>query len=92
MFIIHIYVPYKADSGEGVILVQVKESCFSIATALTIIGHGENGDLGDGAVSALHSAGTFVDGGQISVHVAWKASTAGHFLSGSRDLQVRSGW
>lgn len=68
------------------------ENICSIAAAFTVIWHGENGDLSDGTVSALHSAGTLVDGGQISVHVARKASTAGHFLSGSRDLQVGRGW
>lgn len=60
--------------------------------ALTIVGHGQNGDLGDGAVSAFHSAGAFIDGGQICVHVARKPSTPGYFLSGSRDLKVRTSW
>ena len=86
---IYIRMPCKANSCEDVILVQVKEQK---AFGLTIVGHGENRDLGDGAVSALHSSGAFVDGGQISVHVAGEASTAGHFLSGSGDLQVRRGW
>lgn len=54
--------------------------------ALTIVGHGQDGDLGDGAVSAFHSAGAFIDGGQICVHVAGKPSTPGDFLSGSGDL------
>jgi len=57
------------------------------AAALTIIGHGEDGDLGDGAVSALHPAGALVDGGQIGVHVAGEASAAGHFLTGGGDLR-----
>lgn len=60
--------------------------------ALTIVGHGQNGDLGDGAASAFHSAGAFIDGGQIGVHVARKPSTPGYFFSGSRDLKVRRSW
>lgn len=29
----------------------------------TVVGHGQDGDLGDGAVAALDTAGTLVDGG-----------------------------
>ena len=32
-------------------------------TDLTVIRHRENGDLGDGAVTALDTSGTFVDCG-----------------------------
>lgn len=35
----------------------------------TIVRHGENGDLGDGSVSALDSTSSLIDGGQVSVHV-----------------------
>ena len=89
MFIINIHVIYKADSCEDVILVQLQAESSS---PLTVIGHGQNRDLCDGAVSALHPAGTLVDGSQISVHVAGETSTAGHFLSGSRNLKGRRGW
>lgn len=61
--------------------------CF-IVCAFTIIWHSEDGDLSNGAISAFHSASTLIDGSQISVHVARKATTARHFLAGSRDLQV----
>ena len=36
---------------------------------LTVIGHGEDGDLSDGSAPALHAARPLVDGGQVSVHV-----------------------
>ena len=47
-----------------------------------VVGHGQDGDLGDGAVPSLHPAGPLVDGGQVGVHVAGKAPPAGHLLSG----------
>ena len=57
----------------------------------TIVGHGEDGDLGDGAVAALDAAGALVDGGQIGVHVAGEAAPAGHLLAGRRHLAQRLG-
>jgi hypothetical protein len=53
----------------------------------TIIGHGEDWDLCDGSTPALHTACSFIDGGQVCVHVSREASAPGHFLSGSGDLQ-----
>lgn len=53
---------------------------------LTVIGHGKDGDLSDGAVSALHTTSALVDGGQIGVHVAREASATRHLLTGSRHL------
>ena len=55
--------------------------------ALTIVGHGEDGDLGDGTVPALHTAGTLVDGGQIGVHVSREATASRDLFSGSGHLQ-----
>ena len=57
----------------------------------TVVGHGEDGDLGDGSVPALHSPGTLVDCGQICVHVSRETTTAGHLLSGCRHLENRGG-
>lgn len=48
----------------------------------TVIGHGEDGDLRDGAVTSLHSAGSLVDGGQICVHVTRETPPARDLLSG----------
>lgn len=53
----------------------------------TIVGHGEDGDLSDGAVPALHATSTLVDGGQIGVHVTREASATRHLFTGSRHLQ-----
>ena len=54
----------------------------------TIVGHSENGNLGDGAIAALHATGPLVDGGQVGVHVAREAAPTGHLLPGSRHLEM----
>lgn len=36
-----------------------------------IVRHGEDGQLSDGALAALDSPSTLIDGGQIGVHVTW---------------------
>lgn len=53
----------------------------------TVIGHGENGNLRDGATPTLHTASSLVDGGQVCVHISREATATWHLLSGSRDLQ-----
>lgn len=53
----------------------------------TVIGHGENGNLCDGATPTLHTASSLIDGGQVRVHISREATATWHFLSGSRDLQ-----
>jgi hypothetical protein len=53
---------------------------------LTVVGHSQNGNLGDGTVAALYTTSSLVDGGQIRVHVTGVTTTTGHFLSGSRNL------
>lgn len=55
-----------------------------------VVGHGENGNLGDGAVAALDSAGALVDGREIGVHVAGETTTSGYLLTGCRYLQGKS--
>jgi hypothetical protein len=52
----------------------------------TIVRHGENGHLGDGAVTALNTTGTLVHGGQISVHVTGVTTATRDLFTGSRDL------
>ncbi|KAI0564002.1 hypothetical protein FGB62_31g125 [Gracilaria domingensis] len=54
-----------------------------------IVGHGENGQLRDGARAALHAAGTFVDGGQIGVHVTRVSTATRHLLTRGRHLSKR---
>lgn len=49
----------------------------------TVVRHGENGDLGDGATPALHTASSLIDGGQVCVHVSREAPASWHFFSGS---------
>jgi len=57
-----------------------------IKKQLTIVGHGQNRNLGDGAMATLDTSGTLVDGGQISVHVTGVTTTTWHLLTGGRDL------
>jgi hypothetical protein len=52
----------------------------------TIVRHGKNGHLGDGAVAALDTTGTLVHGCQVSVHVTGVTTTTRYFFTGSRDL------
>lgn len=54
-----------------------------------IVGHSQNGDLSNGTVTALYTAGTLVNGGQIGVHVTWETTTAGHFFSGGWYLEFK---
>mmetsp|Transcript_28453 Transcript_28453/g.78164 ORF Transcript_28453/g.78164 Transcript_28453/m.78164 type:complete len:354 (-) Transcript_28453:91-1152(-) len=49
-----------------------------------IIGHGQNGQLGNGTVSSHDTSGTFVNGGQIRVHVTGITTTTGNFFAGGR--------
>jgi hypothetical protein len=48
----------------------------------TVVGHGQDGNLGDGTVPSFYTSSTLVDGGQISVHVTGVTTTTGHFFSG----------
>src|SRR5438094_285143 len=49
-----------------------------------VIGHSQDGKLGDGTIAALHSTGTLVDGGQIRVHVTRVGATARHLFARCR--------
>lgn len=52
----------------------------------TIVRHGQNRHLSDGAIAALDTTGTLVHGGQISVHVTGVTTATGNLFTGSRDL------
>jgi len=54
---------------------------------LTIIRHGKNGNLSDGSTPPFYTSGTFIDGGQICVHVSRETTSTWYFLSGSWNLQ-----
>jgi len=56
----------------------------------TIIGHGENWYLCDGATAALDTAGALIDGRQVSVHVAGEATPTGHLLTSRWHLEPLS--
>jgi hypothetical protein len=53
---------------------------------LTVVRHGQNGDLGNRSITALYTTSSLVDGGQIRVHVTGVTTTTRHFFSGSGDL------
>jgi hypothetical protein len=55
-------------------------------TVLTVVGHGQNGNLCNGTVTALDTTSSLVDGGQIRVHVTGVTTTTGDFLTGSGHL------
>jgi len=54
-----------------------------------VVGHGENRNLGDGTVSAVHSTGSLVDGRQIGIEITGVGSSTRHFFSSSRHLSQR---
>lgn len=54
---------------------------------VTVVGHGEDGDLSNGAIPSLNPAGPLVDGSQVCVHVAGEAAPAWHLLSGRGHLR-----
>jgi len=58
---------------------------------LTIVGHGENRNLGDGTVSALDSTGSLVKSSQISVEVTGVTSSTGNFFSCSGNFSQSIG-
>jgi hypothetical protein len=51
-----------------------------------IIGHGENGQLGDGTILADDSTGSLVKSRQIGIHITGIPSSTWHLFSGSRDF------
>jgi hypothetical protein len=55
----------------------------------TVVRHGQDGNLGDGSVTALYTTSSLVDGGQIRVHVTGVTTATGHLFSGSGDLTQR---
>lgn len=51
-----------------------------------VVGHRQDGNLGDGAISSRHTASSFVDGRQISVHVTRETTTTRNFFSSGGNL------
>lgn len=52
----------------------------------TVVGHGEDGDLGDGPAAPFNSARPLIDGCQVCVHVSGETSATRDLLSGCRHL------
>mmetsp|Transcript_49833 Transcript_49833/g.112073 ORF Transcript_49833/g.112073 Transcript_49833/m.112073 type:complete len:211 (-) Transcript_49833:874-1506(-) len=48
-----------------------------------VVGHSEDGKLGDRSRAALHPASALIDASQVGVHVAGVATTTGHLLARS---------
>ena len=51
-----------------------------------IIGHGQNGDLGDRAVDALYNSGTLVQSGQLTVEISGEALSGRNLSLGGGNL------
>ena len=73
--------PAQDDLPLGDIAGQVGDG-----VGLVVLGHGQDGDEGDGALLAHLAAGPLVDGGQVGVQVARIAPAARHLLLGGRHL------
>ena len=63
--------------------------CFCDFQVPTVVRHSKDRDLSDGAVSALHTTSSLVDGGQICVHVTGETTTTGHLFPSSGHLQAK---
>lgn len=57
----------------------------------TVVGHGQDGDLGDGTISTLDSTSSLVEGSQIGVEITRVTSSTWHLLSCSRDFSQSIG-
>src|ERR1700710_2472252 len=53
---------------------------------LTIVRHGQNGNLSNRAIASFNTSSPFVDGGQISVHVTRITTATGDFFASGRNL------
>mmetsp|Transcript_8400 Transcript_8400/g.12793 ORF Transcript_8400/g.12793 Transcript_8400/m.12793 type:complete len:334 (+) Transcript_8400:495-1496(+) len=51
-----------------------------------IVGHCQDGHLGDRTHLALHTTGSLVDSRQVGVHVTWVTSSSRHLFSSSRNF------
>jgi len=60
----------------------------SIFKTRTIVGHCQDGNLGDRSAPPTDPARPLVDGREIRVHVPGEAPTTGHLLSGRRHLRT----
>ena len=73
--------PVDEDLPFGNVARQVRDRMGDV-----VVRHGENGDLGDGAVAAFDAASSLVDGGQVRVHVTRVTAATGHFFASGGNL------
>lgn len=55
----------------------------------TIIGHGQNWNLGDGPLSAFNTSCTLIYCSQIGIHITRISTPTRYFFSSSRDLKLQ---
>ena len=67
--------PVHVDLALGDVACQVGDGVGDV-----VVGHGQDGQLGDAAGAALYAPGPLVDGGQIRVHVACRAPTGSQHM------------
>ena len=79
---------YPVKSGIGCVISTSKEmnKKFQNTILSTIVRHRQNGNLGNGTISAFDSTSSLINGRQIRVHVPRIPTSAGHFLSRSGHL------
>lgn len=51
-----------------------------------VVGHGQDGNLGDGTVPSLNSTSTLVNCRQIGIQITGVTPSTGNFLSGGGNL------
>ena len=56
----------------------------------TVIGHGQDRDLGDRTIATLHATCTLVNRGQVRIHVTGISTATRNLLSSSRDLPAKA--
>ena len=86
------YVNWWIDSSSVHVSINIDLALSDISSKIwnwmsdIIIGHCEDGELGNGSELSINTTGSLIDGGKIRIHVTWVTSSTRHLLSGCRDL------
>ena len=76
-----VQVPAQNDLALGDVAGQIRDGVGHV-----VLGHGQDGDHGDGALVVPDTARPLIHGGQVRVHVARVAAAPRHLLAGRGDL------
>ena len=83
-----ITIGFNTNIQDGAVIHSTEKVAATVIGDNVVVGHGQNGDLSDGALAPNHASGPLVNCGQIRVHVPRIPSTPGHFLTGGRYLNT----